>query len=272
MEERPLGYGVTLGWAFAATVVMTVAGDLLGRLRPAARSDLVTLGALEAAVLLLATFAVLRVHCPERPVRAALGIRPTHPSLVALSLALGMVLPVPAESLRQLVEQRYPVPERELVERALLFRADSTAAAVGLVLTGACLAPLVEELFFRGALFGALRRGQPLAGAVIGTTVAFVLTHLEPRAWPSLVLVGLALGYVRALGGSLLPSLALHVGYAAVGALALLSGVSSVAGGFPLSAGLALGGWAAALLLAFALQWFGRDNEEAQKARAEDEA
>ncbi len=270
MEERRLGYGVALGWALVASVVLSVAAEALVRLRPAAGSDLVTLGTLEAAVLVATSFVLLRVHAPDRNVRDALGLRPTHPGLVALALGLGVLLPLPVETLRRLVEQRWPTPEAILAEEALLFRADTTSAAVILVVMGACVAPLVEELFFRGALFGALRREQPLLGAVIASSVAFVLSHLDLRAWPGLVLLGLALGHVRAASGSLIPAIALHVGYGAVGALGLITRVSSVAGGLRLPLGAELAGWAGVGLIAYAVQALSRKSPEAEAARAED--
>jgi membrane protease YdiL (CAAX protease family) len=272
MDERPISYGVALGWTFATTVLLTIGVELVGRVRPAARNDFVTLGSLEALVLLLATSAVLRVHSPKRTFRTALGIRPTHPALLGFSLAIGVVLPFPAESISQLVLRLFPLGERAMIERVLYHRAESSSAAVAMALVGVCLVPLAEEVLFRGALFGLLRRNRSLAGAVVGSTIAFVIAHLDPRDWPSLCLVGLVLAYVRAVSGSLFAALALHVGFGAVGVHAALTGLATSSGGVPLSLPLVLGSWILLVVLVMGVQWFGRSSEEAERARAEDEA
>jgi membrane protease YdiL (CAAX protease family) len=95
-------------------------------------------------------------------------------------------------------------------------------ATIGLVLTAiviVVLAPFAEELFFRGALTGALayRLGvfTPLAsGAIFGAA------HLEPRAFPALCILGVLLGWLYMRTRSLLPGMAVH---AANNLLALLA-------------------------------------------------
>ena len=60
-------------------------------------------------------------------------------------------------------------------------------------------APIVEELAFRGLLFGALeKRGQGQVACVLISAVAFALFHFEPVRFPVLLVIGLALGTVRA--------------------------------------------------------------------------
>jgi membrane protease YdiL (CAAX protease family) len=71
------------------------------------------------------------------------------------------------------------------------------------------IAPFAEELFFRGALTGALaqRLGAftPLvSGAIFGAA------HLEPRAFPALFVLGALLGWLYMRTRSLLPGMAVH--------------------------------------------------------------
>lgn len=85
-------------------------------------------------------------------------------------------------------------------------------ASIGLALTAlviVVIAPFAEELFFRGALTGALahRLGAftPLAtGAIFG------VAHLEPRAFPALFVLGALLGWLYMRTRSLLPGIAVH--------------------------------------------------------------
>ncbi len=85
-------------------------------------------------------------------------------------------------------------------------------------LFGVSLAPLVEELFFRGFFYpvAARRLGIP-AGAVL-TALGFALMHASQlaNAWgPLLVLflVGLALTLARILTRSVVPGFLMHIGY-----------------------------------------------------------
>ena len=83
---------------------------------------------------------------------------------------------------------------------------------------GVSLAPLVEELFFRGFFYPVVARrlGVPL-GAVL-TALGFALMHASQlaNAWgPLLVLflVGMALTLARILTRSVVPGLLMHIGY-----------------------------------------------------------
>jgi membrane protease YdiL (CAAX protease family) len=88
-------------------------------------------------------------------------------------------------------------------------------------------APIFEELFFRGLL-------QPLFSRTFGTAIGILLTallfgclHLSEYAmvWQyglAITLVGLALGYVRARSGSLIPSTIMHGCFNSVSVIALV--------------------------------------------------
>jgi membrane protease YdiL (CAAX protease family) len=80
-----------------------------------------------------------------------------------------------------------------------------------LVLWAAGVAPLVEELYFRGRLLGALdaRMGAPWAGVTV--SVAFALIHGIPAFIPAyLVFAGILLALRRHTGGLVAPIVA-HV-------------------------------------------------------------
>jgi membrane protease YdiL (CAAX protease family) len=83
---------------------------------------------------------------------------------------------------------------------------------VALVVPTVCLlAPLGEELLFRGALFGWLRRRLPAPPAILLTAAVFAAAHLLPPLFPLLFVFGLGAGWVRERTGSTLNSLAMHV-------------------------------------------------------------
>ncbi len=92
--------------------------------------------------------------------------------------------------------------------------------AFGLLLfAAAVVAPFVEELFFRGFLFGIYRRRQPLWLAYVVSSVLFTILHLNPTRMDVSQMAGLAIGILMLAGllswlyqhtGSLYPGMLAH--------------------------------------------------------------
>jgi membrane protease YdiL (CAAX protease family) len=80
------------------------------------------------------------------------------------------------------------------------------------------LAPLVEELTFRGVGFTLLARFGTVV-AVVGTAIAFAADHGLVEGFPALFVFGVAVALVRVRTGSIYPGMLLH---ACFNALALL--------------------------------------------------
>lgn len=85
----------------------------------------------------------------------------------------------------------------------------------------ALLAPVAEEIFFRGMIYGALEKRFGSGAAIAGSTLLFGLVHL-PQQWgawgafASVLLLGLCLGLLRRYSGSTrVPALA-HLAHNAV--------------------------------------------------------
>lgn len=72
------------------------------------------------------------------------------------------------------------------------------------------LAPLVEEMVFRGAILRSLLRQQPVWVAVAISSLLFAVAHLNPAQMPHAFVVGLLLGWMYWRTGSILPGLAYH--------------------------------------------------------------
>jgi membrane protease YdiL (CAAX protease family) len=80
------------------------------------------------------------------------------------------------------------------------------------------IAPVVEELVFRGLLFAVFERAVGLRFAVVTTAVLFAGLHVPEywHAWHHLfmiLMVGMVFSLARGSTGSLAPSILLHVGY-----------------------------------------------------------
>ena len=94
---------------------------------------------------------------------------------------------------------------------------DATSA-YALAAFGVTLAPLMEEMFFRGMLYPLLRRGFGLTAAIILTAAPFAAIHGAQLsyAWApllSIFVVGVVLTVTRARTDSVAASFLMHCGY-----------------------------------------------------------
>lgn len=72
------------------------------------------------------------------------------------------------------------------------------------------LAPLLEEVLFRGLLQSMLRRYMPPWPAVLVASGLFALTHSEPQNLPALFILSVVLGYNYERTGRLTPPIIIH--------------------------------------------------------------
>lgn len=156
------------------------------------------LGAFFAIGLLAVIVAVAPLGRAAGP---ALGLRPVnwkYPVLgalgtVALSVAVSQI-GIEPEGVKQVIEGvREP---RQLTISLLCL---------------ALLAPLVEELVFRGLLYGWIAGRWGGWPAVIVSTLAFAGAHWEPAHVVLVLPLGLLFGWLRRRTDSLLPSLVAHI-------------------------------------------------------------
>ena len=100
--------------------------------------------------------------------------------------------------------------EPQGVKQAMKIAQDPASLLVGLALL-AGLAPLVEELVFRGLLYGWLAGRWGGGVAVIGSSLAFAAAHVELAHVILVLPLGLVFGWLRWRSGSLWPSLVAHM-------------------------------------------------------------
>lgn len=87
----------------------------------------------------------------------------------------------------------------------------SWLSASGLVVLGGILAPVAEELYFRGVLYGWMRqRWSPTVG-MLASAAIFASIHLQPQVMPEIFLVGVILAWLYERSGSLFPGILLHM-------------------------------------------------------------
>jgi hypothetical protein len=161
-----------------------------------------------AVLTILAVFygiglcAVLVAVAPlGRAALPGLGIRPAHWRPVVFGVIGTLALSVGVSQLGL-----EPKAMKEAVEIA---RQPGSLATTFVIL--ALLAPVVEELVFRGLLYGWVAGRWGTIPAWLVSSVAFALAHYEPAHILLVLPLGVLFGYLRRRTDSLLPSLSAHI-------------------------------------------------------------
>ncbi|MCL5283592.1 MAG: CPBP family intramembrane metalloprotease [Armatimonadetes bacterium] len=127
-----------------------------------------------------------------------------------------------AQAIAQYLLRGIPTPLHPLIGQ--LMANQSTLIALTLLLEASVLAPFVEELMFRGCLFGSLRQRMGVYWAIIISSAIFAGLHPQlPLGFISLFLIGCALAALYHVRSSLLASMSFHAINNAIVTLYLLA-------------------------------------------------
>jgi len=226
-----------LAWTVAATAGLSLALTTVvvsfGR-----RVDIVPLGLTQVGVYGLAL--MLFAAQQKKPLSELLALRlvPFRACLVAA--ALGVALQFPCTLLANLVDRVYPLPEQVLEHRLALITPHSIAHGVIIVLVVSFVGPCVEEFFFRGVLFGALRRGYSAFVAMAVVSLCFVLAHMDLHMLLPLLPAAWLMAEVREQSGSIWPGLSLHAAFNSLTLLGVFGGFVTAGRPPPVPPALAL--------------------------------
>ena len=210
VEER-WGTGRVLAGYVAAVLVAAVTGGIVG----AAVGDTDGVAALlggQAGFWLTLVLAVqlsgLERTSSLRRFRDELAWRDVPVGLFVGVLTQLVLLPVLYWPLSWLVDvDELSKPAEELLD-------GESGIALALVGIGVVvIAPVVEELFFRGLLLETLRRRWSTMVAVAGSSVFFGATHFQPLQFAGLTLAGLVFAVAVVRTGRLGAAIAVHVGF-----------------------------------------------------------
>ncbi|MGI9103418.1 MAG: CPBP family intramembrane glutamic endopeptidase [Terriglobales bacterium] len=174
-----------------------------------ARDARIVVPAQLAAYLVVIAYMVFLLHSRGRTFWRE--IQWNWPGITWLAYAaLGVALAIVVQTGSALL----PVPKSLPIDR--YFR--DMAGAYLMAAFGTTVAPLMEELFFRGFLYPSLARKWGVLASIIVTSAGFALIHTSQlaSAWAPLLLlfiVGLVLTSVRARTSSVASSFMMHVGY-----------------------------------------------------------
>jgi membrane protease YdiL (CAAX protease family) len=86
-----------------------------------------------------------------------------------------------------------------------------------LLAAGILVAPVVEELFFRGFVFAGLRGRYGWPKAALVSSALFAVIHLQPLAIPPVFIMGTIFAILYQRSGSLWPAILMHLATNALG-------------------------------------------------------
>ena len=140
---------------------------------------------------------------------------PVRPLQLAYAFIAGVALQLPMCELAQLVTQVFPSlapsPADDAHMQALL-AINSPYRAFSVPLALVVIAPLTEELLFRYFVQRTFLAHAPRRAVIPVVAMLFAAFHLDPRAFLSIMLAGLALGLLADRHSSIRISLVMHAG------------------------------------------------------------
>ena len=151
-----------------------------------------------ASVLTIAVFSLLKWAQPSRHYMQS---RPWSVLCWSVLAALGCV--VPSMWVQELMPELPNIVEQELAD-VMMHRGGYFVVCL--------LAPVAEELVFRGAVLRSLLLWRPQwRWAMIGVSaLLFALIHMNPAQMPHAFVIGLLLGWMYERTGSIAPGIAFH--------------------------------------------------------------
>jgi membrane protease YdiL (CAAX protease family) len=202
-----IGGSIVLGLIATASLWSTV-GQRLMPGAPAAERTAAGSLALQAAVYAMALGFILALVLGRRHARVAdLGWR--LPRLVWIPLAvLAAALALALLTLiADAIQALFPQAQNGQVQQVQGEYGHYLAFAI---LAVSVVAPIVEETFFRGFVYGWMRRHLNVPTAAVLSGCFFALVHFQPVIFIPLAVLGVGLALLYEYSGSLLPGMIVH--------------------------------------------------------------
>lgn len=183
---------------------------------------------IEAAFLIAPLYiAYLTTHSAalrggSRSIWDALGLRKFNaPMGLALVLALFIAF-IFINDLYQILIGLLHLPLQTNDQTILQESKNAPISTYATLVVSVIVAPICEEMFFRGFVFMGLLRVMPVWGAILLSAFLFATAHVDLGSFAVLFIIGIALAFVRWRTRSLWPSVLLHLLNNAIGTVLIL--------------------------------------------------
>lgn len=215
-----IGLGVMFGgFALGALLRMASQGVAFDEGWRQVTAEPLGLGLAQLVALGVVILLGVRIAHGDAGLREALTIRPIAPQAAILAMIAGLSFQFPLVELTTLVSDMVPsIAFREDDLRAMeqLTRIDGPLRALAVPLTFVLIAPVTEELVFRGLMLPSMSPRLGSAGALVMTSVLFGVFHMHPMSVIFASIAGMLLGAIALRTGSVLAPIAFHAAFNAV--------------------------------------------------------
>ncbi len=180
---------------------------------------------LEAIFLVAPLTIVLRMRIPGANWRTRLGwlgLRKTAPGPALVVIFVGLGIAIAGSALYSWVITILRLPLQTNTDALLAQGRTQPFTTLGLLAAAALVAPICEEIFFRGFAFAGLLKGMTLVPAILLSSAVFAVAHADLGSLIPLFIIGLALAWARWRTASLWPGIVIHVANNTLAAVTLI--------------------------------------------------
>jgi len=184
-------------------------------------------GALLIAPFYIAHKTLRSTPAHGRDVLQALGFRGFRGGATLTWMAAFLVAILAADYLYGYAIQIFHLPLQTNDQVLLAFSKYAPLTTYATLIVAVFVAPICEEVFFRGFVFAGLLRGMPLVWAIVFSSLIFGVAHFDVGSFAILFIIGLVLAFLRWRTRSIWPGILLHMlnnGIAALGIIAVMVG------------------------------------------------
>jgi membrane protease YdiL (CAAX protease family) len=162
----------------------------------------------EAIIIIPALFFALKYN--YSPI-LLFRLRSIKVNLLVISLIVGFSLTVISDEIDRLIQIIIKIPEsfRLIYEKFLVINSISDFFIV--VFSAVILAPVLEEMLFRGFLQTSLENNLNIKVAVIVTSIIFAIFHAYPWVLLQIFIIAIVMGVMAWKSNSIIPSIIVHL-------------------------------------------------------------
>jgi len=146
----------------------------------------------------------------QRPVLESLRIKIVSRETIQYSLLFSVGVLIIIDTLDRIIHQIIPTPDY-IIDLSKIMQPDSMLGYVFLFLAVVIVAPISEEVVFRGFLQKFLEdHWKDITRAVLVTSLFFAMIHFNPFWTIQIYILGVVLGFLAWKTKSVIPSIMLH--------------------------------------------------------------
>ena len=213
--NQTLSVKFAFGIVFISVLLALIIGSIFGALDPSiltgSKPGLSTYFAMFVGQGFLAVPVVVYLVRKKYPLFESLRFNPVSKNTAYATLLLSLGAMVISDEINILVDMVIPMPDSFLQVEAML-KPDNSLSLVLLIFTVVILAPIGEEILFRGFLQKYLENAWgDITRAILFSSLFFAAIHFNPYWMIQIYFLGVLLGYLAWKTDSVIPCIIFHV-------------------------------------------------------------